>query len=83
MNDTRGYANLRSEYTVQDWKRFGHDGEWEEETDPYQMWSPNSDYEAETVCAWDDECEEEGSEWWGPSREPGEPTGYPFDDRWQ
>ena len=48
------------------------------------MWSPNSDNVGhDYVCAWDDECWSKADEWWGPSREPGGPKQYDFDDKWQ
>lgn len=47
------------------------------------MWSPNDEGDYETVCAWNDDCEGVGSEWWGPSRTEGGPREYNFDDKWQ
>ena len=74
----------RSEYTVKDWKRLNTGGEWKEDSDNYQMWSPNSDDVGhDYVCAWDDDCWQKGDEWWGPSRTPGGPKQYDFDDKWQ
>lgn len=53
-------------------------------SDEYQMWSPNSDDVGHSfVCAWDDDCTSQGDEWWGPSRTPGGPAPYTFDDKWQ
>ena len=75
-----------SEYTVKDWKRLNtqDDDDWEEDSDNYQMWSPNSDDVGhDYVCAWDDDCWQKGDEWWGPSRTPGGPKQYDFDDKWQ
>lgn len=67
-----------------DWKRPNTGGDWTEDSDEYQMWSPNSDDVGhDYVCAWDDDCWSQGSEWWGPSRTPGEPMLYDFDDKWQ
>lgn len=70
---------------MKDWKKKNiPDADWEEDTDEYQMWSPNTDNVGyDYVCAWDDECQTKGDEWWGPGRTPGGPMQYPFDDRWQ
>lgn len=81
----RTSTNPDREYTVADWKKWNVGGTWEQETDAYQMWSPNTDRVGwDYVCAWDGDCENEGAEWWGPSRTEGGPAQYPFgDDKWQ
>lgn len=80
---TANFGN--SEYTVKDWtKRSYPDAEWSEYTDAYQMWSPNSGAVGYGyVCAWDDDCQNQQDEWWGPSRTPGGPSSYNHDDKWQ